>query len=150
MAPDRQTLLETAMAFSKSYDEWTVESTLRIRTPDCTHQLYPASLQRPCMTNDDLAAFFNSIKRLYQNYRIQVREEETLIDVEKRSVIMHANGVADTILGPFRNEYIFTLKMDETGTKIRRVEEFVDSAVVLDMVPRIKAEWAKRSDSDED
>ncbi|KAI1187485.1 hypothetical protein F5B17DRAFT_399699 [Nemania serpens] len=145
MAPDRQTLLGTANAFARSYDEWTVESALRIRTSDCTHQVHPASLQRPCMTNDGLAASFESIKKLYQGYKITVREDETLVDVENRSVVLHADGTADTILGPFRNEYIFILKMDESGSKVRRVEEFVDSAAVVDLVPRIKAEWAKQS-----
>ncbi|KAL9616942.1 MAG: hypothetical protein Q9160_008212 [Pyrenula sp. 1 TL-2023] len=150
MAPDRQTLLQTATAFSTSYDEWTVESALRIRTPDCTHQIHPASLKRPCMTNNDLSAFLASVNKLYQNYRIHVREYETLVDDEKRSVVLHATGTADTILGPFHNEYIFVLKMDETGQKVRHIDEFVDSAAVVAIVPRIKAEWekAERQQSD--
>ncbi|KAI3324031.1 hypothetical protein HD806DRAFT_496263 [Xylariaceae sp. AK1471] len=144
MAPARQTLLDTANLWARCYDEWTVESALRLRTPNCTHQIHPASLKRPCMTNADLAAFFASVQKLYQNYKITVRDAETLVDVDNRSVVLHADGTADTILGPFRNEYIFIVKMDETGSRIQHVDEFVDSAAVVDLVPRIKAEWAKR------
>ncbi|KAM7215656.1 hypothetical protein V8F06_008947 [Rhypophila decipiens] len=144
MAPDRKTLLATATAFSRSYDDWTVESALAVRAPNCIHQIHPASLQRPPMYNDGLAAFFASIHRLYQNYAIKVFEDETLVDVGNRSVVMHATGDADTILGKFHNEYIFILKMDESGTKIARIDEHVDSAAVKELVPRIKAEWEKK------
>ena len=147
MGADRETLLKTAIAFSKSYDEWTVEGALRVRSADCMHQLHPASMNRPCMSNDDLAAYLASINRLFQNYRVHVAEDETVVDVEKRTVVMHAHGTADTILGPFRNEYMFILRMTESGEQIERIDEFVDSLAVLDLVPRIKEEWAKKADT---
>lgn len=145
MTPSRQTLLDIAIAFSKSYDEWTVEGALRIRTPDCIHQVHPASLKRPAMSNNDYAAYLESINKLFQNYRVYVYDDKTLVDVDNRTVIMQARGTADTILGPFSIEYLFILEVDKCGHKIQKIDEFVDSAAVVGLVPRIKEEWAKAS-----
>lgn len=51
------------------------------------------------------------------------------VDTDQKRVVMHGNGAATTLAGPFSSEYVFVLHMTENGEKIRKVEEFVDSAL---------------------
>jgi len=49
-------------------------------------------------------------------------------DAEQHMAVVHAKGSGETPVGPYRNEYAFFCYFNEDGTKITRVEEFVDSA----------------------
>lgn len=49
-------------------------------------------------------------------------------DPEQHMAVVHATGAAETIVGPYRNEYAFFMTFNEDGSKVVRVEEFVDSA----------------------
>lgn len=60
------------------------------------------------------------------------------MDVGQTKVVLHASGEATTIAGPFRSEYIFTLHLTEDGHKVRKVEEFVDSALSKDQGAKIR------------
>ena len=50
-----------------------------------------------------------------------------VVDAEHNKVAVHCSSTADTDLGPYANEYMFTFYMTEDGTQITRFEEFVDS-----------------------
>ena len=46
---------------------------------------------------------------------------------------------ADTLVGEYVNEYVWTLDFDETGERIQRVHEFMDSAVQRDFWPKLES-----------
>ena len=42
--------------------------------------------------------------------------------------VVHAKGDGETPVGPYANEYALFMYFTEDGTKIKRIEEFLDSA----------------------
>ena len=62
-----------------------------------------------------------------------------LNDPEAHTVVLHATGTADSPAGPYRNEYVFFLKTDESGEQLVEVEEFLDSGFVGEWMPKIVA-----------
>ena len=49
-------------------------------------------------------------------------------DTEQHMAVVHAKGFAESPIGPYRNEYAYFLTFNGDGTKVTRVDEFVDSA----------------------
>ena len=72
----------------------------------------------------------------------------TLNDAEAHTVIVHATGSAETVVGPYRNEYVFFLKMNEAGDELVEVEEHVDSAFIASWYPKLM-DYLKEMDSSE-
>ena len=66
-----------------------------------------------------------------------------IADTEANTVVIHATGQAKTIAGPYNNEYIFILHLNEDATKLKYVEEFVDSFVAKENGARLKAKIAE-------
>ena len=54
--------------------------------------------------------------------------DEPIFDVDKRRCAVHLTSDASTPVGSYQNEYAFFLWFDESGEKITKVHEFVDSA----------------------
>lgn len=48
-------------------------------------------------------------------------------DSDQHMAVVHAKGYGETPVGSYKNEYAFFLYFNEQGTKVVRVEEFVDS-----------------------
>ena len=48
-------------------------------------------------------------------------------DTLQDKVVIHASSKAATIAGPYNNEYMFILHLNEAGTQLKMVEEYVDS-----------------------
>lgn len=49
-------------------------------------------------------------------------------DPEQHMAVLHARGTGESPVGPYRNEYSLWFTFNEDGTKITRIEEFLDSA----------------------
>ena len=52
---------------------------------------------------------------------------------------MHASSTARTIIGPYDNEYMFILHVVDNGTRIKMIEEYVDSFKAKEQNPRLRA-----------
>ena len=67
------------------------------------------------------------------------------MDIEQQKVVLHANGEAATLAGPFKSEYVFLLTMvTEHGTvRLSRVEEFVDSKLSAEEGGKVREAIAK-------
>ena len=57
-------------------------------------------------------------------------------DPEHRQLVCYASGVGESPVAPYVNEYVFFLNFDETGEKITRIEEFVDSGFARDFLAK--------------
>jgi ketosteroid isomerase-like protein len=125
----RADLLHTAQAFIESYNTWTVDALLSVRSPLCIHYTLPADEERfPPRTNTEYGAFVQAILPMFRDFRLRVvDEDEVVVDVEKRKVVFHAKSSADTDVGEYANEYVFTLTMTEDGRLVEKVVEFFDS-----------------------
>ena len=59
-------------------------------------------------------------------------------DTAARRICMYLRARADTVVGEYVNEYMWTLDFDESGTKITKVNEFVDTVMNRDFWPKLQ------------
>jgi hypothetical protein len=80
---------------------------LSFRTPDCTHEVFPSSLRVPVMSYEDSKKFMIfGASIVFPPWTIEYDEERTVVDLEKRKMVMYAKSSARNILGEHRQEYI--------------------------------------------
>ena len=132
----RSTLLLTVFAVINGYNTWTPEAIMACRAPNCIHQVLPASLGRPPLNNEQYLAYFTPIMPAFKNFHLTVKN--TIVDEEARKVVLHASSTATTDLGDYSNEYMLVLQMAEDGTKVVRVDEFLDSKYSTEYLPRLR------------
>lgn len=73
---------------------------------------------------------------LLNYYKVVVHKE--IHDVQARKCMMHASSTADTSIGRYNNEYALFLDFTEDGQRIRRIEEFADSAYSAKFFQRLQ------------
>jgi hypothetical protein len=139
MAGLRRALRCTALTFlanMNSLDDPT--NWLRGRLPDATHSLLPASLGGPQEVNNTVAVeMFSTFLPGLRHLRVDlVDESSVIIDEEQRVILIHATSTGITDVGPYGNEYIFTLFTTADGTRVRKSIEFVDSALTREILAK--------------
>jgi ketosteroid isomerase-like protein len=138
MAPTRAQLIATSDKFIQAYNEWTIDSVMSVRSSRCIHRTLPASRARRPKTNAEFAQFLEPLLSVYRGFKLSVIDvEETVIDVEKRKVVLHLRSYADTDAGPYENEYFFILTMSEDGEMVDEVVEYLDSGYTDDFMRRL-------------
>lgn len=73
---------------------------------------------------------------IFQNYELTCHE--LFKDAAARKIVMWLKAQADTVVGEYVNEYMWTLEFDEAGEKIVWQKEFVDSVMVRDFWPTLR------------
>jgi hypothetical protein len=107
MSATREQYLALARKFIEAWKTWTPESMLSFRTPDCTHEVFPSTLGVPVMSYNDYRKFMifgSSI--VFPPWTIEYDEDRTVVDHEKRKMVMYAKSSARNILREHRQEYI--------------------------------------------
>ncbi|KAL5396859.1 hypothetical protein PMIN03_012930 [Paraphaeosphaeria minitans] len=117
---------DTAKAVIDAYNAWDIDRILAYRTPDCQHQVLPASMGRAAKSNDEYRAYLSTIMPLFSNFTVAVLQE--IHDAETHTCIIHASSKAETEIGQYGNEYALILTFTEDGKQVTSFEEFVDSA----------------------
>lgn len=131
---------KTALAFIDDFETLDVPTMISRRTSDCIHSFLPSSMAKSRgLLPKDNAAFTAHINRLREVMpTFPVTPKEVMEDENKNLVIVHATSQAhfyeelkdDGIPAEeweYQGEYIFMVTTDESGEKIRKIEEFVDS-----------------------
>lgn len=67
-------------------------------------------------------------------------------DGEAHTCAIHANSTAETAVGPYSNEYSLFLTFTDDGTKIKRFDEFVDSAYTGAFFAKLQAATASQNE----
>jgi hypothetical protein len=134
----RKVLLSTASRFITAYNQWTVESIISIRSSGCIHHTLPATLQVPPRSKADYATFIEPMLSVFRKVEFSIiDEDDTIVDVQARKVVLHCVNRADTDAGEYRNEYIFCLTITEDGEQVDDIVEFIDTAYTADFKRRI-------------
>jgi ketosteroid isomerase-like protein len=107
------------------------------RTPDCLHQVLPASLNRTAQTNADVTRYFKSIENVFANFTPVVINE--VHDTAQHFAIVHAKSTAMTKIGQYTNEYALTFRFTDDGKKVKHIEEFIDSKYTMEFNARLAA-----------
>ncbi|KAK4613360.1 hypothetical protein CLAFUW4_09160 [Fulvia fulva] len=68
---------------------------------------------------------FGNLKETLKDFRI-------VNDADQHMAVVHASGSGETPFAHYSNEYAFFLHFNETGEKVDRIEEFVDSKLSAD------------------
>ncbi|KIX04250.1 uncharacterized protein Z518_07804 [Rhinocladiella mackenziei CBS 650.93] len=138
MAPTRSQLLQVATAVVDGFSKWTIEDVMAPRSQNCIHHMLPASLEKPPFSNDELSVWLEQIMAVVPNgFNMMYDKDACVVDKVTRKVVLYAKATAETKAGPFHNEYVFTITVNEEGTLADRVEEWMDSKLSLDILARL-------------
>lgn len=125
----------TALTFLESYHDIDIEANLALRTPDCRHEIVPASMNYPIMDNKQWAAFAASTKSLVEKFPVNAKEifenegsnQMTIWATAEAVFRKEATDDESGLDWSFHGEYIFILQFDQMGNRIERIVEFLDS-----------------------
>lgn len=131
----KTTLQDTATCFLKFFDTLDTSFLRRIQADSYTHHFAPASLNIPILSLDQFANHTDQLREVLKAF--PVVPKETWVNLELRQVTFWATAVPEFheyIIGSdekekwyYQGEYIFILSMDDSGQKVERVIEFLDS-----------------------
>jgi len=128
---------KTALKFIGGFEHLSTEDLVDTRSKSCIHTFAPASCSPPPAL--DNAAFADYLVHLRQVLKaFPVTPAEVMEDNEQNRLIILATSrtvfhehVKDEGLAEeewmYRGEYVFFLTMNESGRKIERIVEFLDS-----------------------
>ncbi|KAI0837004.1 hypothetical protein F5Y06DRAFT_272797 [Hypoxylon sp. FL0890] len=137
-SPSREQLLKTANLFLEDFNEFTPESVLRHRSPTCLHRLLPATLKSPPQTNADYGNLIASLQPIMPAFKLRIVEgTEPVVDEVSRKVVLHLRSHANTTVGLYENEYVWTLTLSQDGASVDDVVEFADSLYTSDWLPKL-------------
>jgi ketosteroid isomerase-like protein len=146
MSPLREQLLKITQDWLSSFNSNTPEGVIAHRSADCEHHVLPTSLNDPVRSNEEFQAFILPVLHLMK-LEIKLAEgAEPIIDEEARKIVLFVRSEADTVVGPYKNEYVFVLHTNDAGTEITRVVEFLDTAVSAEFRNKVMAYVAQLSD----
>jgi hypothetical protein len=130
-------LLETALAVIASYNAWNADAILAHRAPNCTQRTFPERLGVAPLNNTAYRGFISTIMPYFANFTVTVLD--TYVDEANNRVAMQALGSAESVVGPYRNEYVVMMKMTKEQDKVWEVREFIDSEVRAAFFPELQA-----------
>lgn len=143
MTRTRAQLLHTAKSLFDAYNKWNIEDIMALRSSDCTHRVLPSSLGQGALDNDSFRRFVKNLMiGIPKGFNFTIDEKAPLVDESAGKAVVFAKSKAETVAGLYANEYIFVITMDESGTKIAEVLEFVDATIVKDFMPKFEAAMA--------
>ena len=134
--------LQTARAVIASYESWTIDAILSYRAENCLQYILPTSLGIKPMNNAQYAAYFGLQIPLFRDFKLKVHD--TFHDAATQKVSMWVTSNAMTDIGEYRNEYMIVLHLNEEGTKVEKLLEYVDSAHSIKFMGMLTAEVEKR------
>ncbi|KAI0415359.1 hypothetical protein F5X98DRAFT_217082 [Xylaria grammica] len=142
-APSRRR--QTALAVVDSYNKWSMEAIMGLRTEDCIQQILPKSLGRPAMDNAAYEAWFGSVMPHFKNFTVTV--DDIIEDPGENKVAIWAHSSASTEVGPYNGEYVLILYMNEGADKITKLLEFVDSSHSVTFFPKLLEHLAQKANA---
>lgn len=151
-----QTITETVLAHTKGYcdphpfDNDTIQ---QYRTPGCLHHLHPQeSIPTPFNEPIDRAMFTGFMTFFGQCLdRAELNVRDLVVDTQKHQAVVRLDAVFDfkafaeePALSGYTAQYMWLMDLEEDGTKVKRVEEFLDPDRLLNYVrtrAQRYAEW---------
>lgn len=139
MSPLRRQLAKLADDFIEGFNTNIPKETVAHRSPNCKHRFIPVSPDNPTRANEEYETFITPALKFMQNYRFRFSEGLfPIIDEETRTIVLFLVASAETPIGPYQNEYVFTLRASADGTEINEIVEFVDTKQTSEFMARIQ------------
>lgn len=140
IAESKSQLLRTALAAVDSYNKWDLDAIMAPRADRCTQEILPKSLDRPVMNNAEYRAYFGSMLPAFKNFLVTIID--VIEDAHNHKVVVHAKSTADSVIGPYANEYMLVFHMTEDDKQVVHIKEFVDSMVSVTLIRNIREHLA--------
>ncbi|KAI1439396.1 hypothetical protein F5Y02DRAFT_405857 [Annulohypoxylon stygium] len=139
MAPSREQLLKTANLCIESFNEFTPEAVTKYLSPSCRWMLKPKTLKAPPRNRTEFGEFIGSLKPAMPGglHLFVADGQEPAIDVVTRKVTLYLKSRSETKPGLYENEYVWVITMNEDGTEVEEVIEFVDSLYTDLWLPKL-------------
>ncbi|KKP04352.1 hypothetical protein THAR02_03555 [Trichoderma harzianum] len=145
MSDLRSRMMELAISFLNAFNEFTTESVVRYRSENCKHRLLPKSLNAPPRTNSEFSAWIGSVQNVMSGAKLSFMDGyEPIIDDKSRHITLHLKSTGETALGEYQNEYVWIMKVDETGQEIVDIMEFADSAYTIEWFQKLQNATEKK------
>ena len=132
-SPQRQ----TAEAIVAAFNVMDIDRIMSFRSPDCMRHIVPLSLKLKPQDNAKYLTELQRLKPIFNNFSLTIND--VLEDHQFHRICMRLSARADTAVGEYVNEYMWTMTFDESGQKLVHVREFVDTVVNKDFWPKLKA-----------
>jgi len=99
-------------------------------TPDCIHVISPSSLSSSGtpLSNTAYSTFYASVLPTLWNFKLTI--SDIIESPQSNKVVVFASSTADSKagVGTYGQEYVLVFEFDESGEKIKKMVEWVDSA----------------------
>ncbi|KAI9648484.1 Monooxygenase dmxR10 [Ciborinia camelliae] len=124
--------------FIAGWKEFTPESWMATWSEDCTQKMLPLSLGVPARSRSEVLEILPGLVDILKNYRLDIRE--IVHDSPRSKAVIYAISYADTSFGDLKwtNEYAVFVTFTEDGTKVKKIEEMVDSAFYQEFFPKFQ------------
>ncbi|EXJ81917.1 hypothetical protein A1O1_07984 [Capronia coronata CBS 617.96] len=135
--PPSSPRIETARTFLAAFADLSTSQHLSVRSDDCIQIFAPSSLNPPApKDNATFASHLAGLRDVMSGFPVTAKE---MIDSEFQNAVtiwatseaqFHDKLKDDGLSADewnYRGEYVFMLTMDETGRRITRIVEFLDS-----------------------
>jgi hypothetical protein len=132
-SPQRQ----TADAIVAAFNVMDIEKIVSFRDPTCLRHIVPLTLGLKPQDNARFLAELQKLKPIFQNFCLTIND--VVEDREAGRICMWLSARADTAAGEYVNEYMWTMEFDESGRKLTRIREFVDTTVNKEFWPKLVA-----------
>jgi ketosteroid isomerase-like protein len=138
-------LLQTALAAIDGYNKWDIDAIMAPRADHCMQEILPKSLDRPLMNNTEYRTYFGKMLPAFKNFTVTVID--AVEDPKNHKVVVHAKSTADSVVGPYANEYMLVFHMTEDDKQVVHVKEFVDSMVSVTLISKIREYLAAHAET---
>jgi len=126
----------------EAFSRMDIDAISSYRSTHCVRHILPSTLGYPPTNNEQYRAHLEKLKPIFSNSSLIVND--VVDDTEHRRICMYLRARADTLAGEYDNDYMWTLDFNETGTKITKVQGFVDTVMNRDLWPKLSAAMKER------
>ncbi|KAL2826219.1 hypothetical protein BDW59DRAFT_145308 [Aspergillus cavernicola] len=139
MPPTRAQLLATTSKFFEAFSSWDFATIISMRTATCSGISLPPS-KRMFTSPANMKEAWEDSTKVFKSMKLCIIDEsDTVVDEAARKVAVRIRGNSETVAGPFENEWIFILTMNEDGTLVDKIQHFCDTAVLSQLEKRVES-----------
>ncbi|KAK1751363.1 hypothetical protein QBC47DRAFT_307862 [Echria macrotheca] len=122
--------------FIAGWSNWSAAEMVESWTDEATQVTLPTSLNHPPRDKTQVLSVLPLVQKIVTDYELNVRE--IVHDAAKSKAAVYAVSKGKAPFGPWTNEYAVFFTFDESGEKIVKIEEMVDSAFLNDFYPKFQ------------
>ncbi|KZV83771.1 hypothetical protein EXIGLDRAFT_842684 [Exidia glandulosa HHB12029] len=127
------TIREVVQRFLDIYASGDLKPLHTLFAPEFEFELLPKSLGVRSRKKEEFIEWVGGVFKAFAGGRVKIEILELIEVPQSRKVVVHAKSYDTTLANgtPYNMEYIFTFTLDETGTKVVHLTEFLDSNMAV-------------------